>query len=137
MSGVQGFDSSAVEATLIRVVSDAGVARDFYRDVLGAQVEREYGGSSVVLRFAGMWLLVVTGGGPSEDKPTVTLAPPADPDRVSQLLTLRVPDCRGAYAQLRERGATFLTPPVDHGVEVRCFLRDPDGYLVELSESVG
>jgi catechol 2,3-dioxygenase-like lactoylglutathione lyase family enzyme len=131
------FESSAVEATLIRVVADAGVARDFYRDVLGARVEREYGGTSVVLRFAGLWLLVVTGGGPSEDKPTVTLAPPDDPDRVSQLLTLRVPDCQAAYEDLRGRGARFLTPPVDHSAEVRCFLRDPDGYLVELSEYRG
>lgn len=71
----------------------------------------------------------------TDDKPTVTFsARPADPDRVSAAMTIRVRDCRGTYDLLRARGAEFLTPPVDHGHEVRCFLRDPDGHLFELSE---
>ena len=49
-------------------------------------------------------------------------------------MTFRVRDCRGVYALLMARGARFLTPPVDHGYEVRCFFRDPDGHLLELSE---
>jgi catechol 2,3-dioxygenase-like lactoylglutathione lyase family enzyme len=77
---------------------------------------------------------LVTGGGPTEDKPTVTFSPPSDLNTVSHQLTIRVPDCRGAYETLRSRGAEFLTPPVDRGSEVRCFFRDPDGHLLEISE---
>jgi catechol 2,3-dioxygenase-like lactoylglutathione lyase family enzyme len=96
-------------------------------------LHREYG-SSVVLRFADAWLLLVEGGGPTPDKPDVILAPPADPDRRDHLFTIRVDDCRAAYELLLARGGTFLTPPVTSGAETRCFLRDPDGHLFELSE---
>lgn len=130
------FDAD-VALTHILVVSDAERSRDFWVGVLGAELYREYGGTSVVLRLAGTWLLLVTGGGPTADKPDVTFAPPPDPTRVSHAMTLRVADCRASYQRLLDRGATFLTPPVDHGVEVRAFLRDPDGHLVELSEAVG
>jgi catechol 2,3-dioxygenase-like lactoylglutathione lyase family enzyme len=131
------FPSDGVELTHLLVVADIGRARTFYRDVLGAEVYREYGGTSCVLRFQGAWLLLVTGGGPTEDKPTVTFAPPSDPDAVSHQLTMRVPDCHGAYATLRARGAEFLTPPHDRGGEIRCFCRDPDGHLLEISEVTG
>ena len=97
-------------------------------------VEREYGGTSAVLRLGGSWLLLVTGGGPSPDKPTVTFAPPADPGRVSHAMTFRVADCAATSDVLRRRGARFLTDPVDNGPEIRCFLRDPDGHLLELSQ---
>ena len=126
---------SDVAVTHILVVADPVRARDFWVDVLGAELYREYGGTSVVLRFAGTWLLLVSGGGPTADKPTVVFAPPPDADRVSHAMTLRVADCQAAYQALRARGAAFLTPPHDWGAEVRCFLRDPDGHLVEISES--
>ena len=93
-----------VELTHILVVDDAVRARDFYRDVLGAELYREYGGTSVVLRLFGTWLLLVTGGGPTPDKPEVTFAPPSDPRTVGHAMTIRVPDCRAAYETLRERG---------------------------------
>ena len=124
-----------VAVTHILVVADPARSRDFWVDVLGAEPYREYGGTSVVLRFAGSWLLLVSGGGPTPDQPTVTLLPPADPDRVSHAMTLRVADCQAAYQALLARGATFLTPPHDWGGEIRCFLRDPDGHLVELSQA--
>ena len=132
-----GFPTDEMALTQIRVVSDVHRAKAFYEDVLGAEVYREYGGTSVVLTFLGCWVLLVTGGGPPADKPGVTLAPPADPDLVGDAWTIRVPDCRAAYETLRDRGARFLTPPVDHGVEVRAFLRDPDGHLIEISEATG
>jgi catechol 2,3-dioxygenase-like lactoylglutathione lyase family enzyme len=128
------FPDEGMEPTHILVVDDARRARDWYRDVLGAELYREYGGSSVVMRFLGTWLLLVTGGGPTADKPTVTFAPPTDPDTVSHAVTIRVSDCRAAYETLRSRGADFLTPPVESDWEVRAFLRDPDGHLWELSE---
>jgi catechol 2,3-dioxygenase-like lactoylglutathione lyase family enzyme len=124
-----------MELTHLLVVQDAGRARDFYRDVLGAELYREYGGTSVVLRFLGTWLLLVTGGGPTQDKPDVVFAPPPDPGSVSHEMTIRVPDCRAAYETLRARGAEFLTPPVEYEWEVRCFFRDPDGHLLEISEA--
>jgi catechol 2,3-dioxygenase-like lactoylglutathione lyase family enzyme len=128
------FPVEGVELTQLLVVADVERARTFYRDVLGAEVFREYGGTSVVLRFQGAWLLLVTGGEPTKDKPEVTFAPPANLNRVSHQLTLRVPDCQAAYEVLRARGARFLTPPVDWGGEIRCFFRDPDGHLLEISE---
>lgn len=128
------FPSPDVAVTLLLVVSDIERSKEFYRDVLGATVYREYGGTSSVLQFQGTWLLLTTGGEPTEDKPTVVFAPPADPDVVSHELTLRVPDCQGAYEILRARGATFLTPPVSYEGEIRAFFRDPDGHLIEISE---
>ena len=130
-----GFPDDGVEVTLLFVVSDLDRARRFYRDVLGAVETREYAGTSAVLRFAGAWLLLVTGGGPTPDKPTVTFAPPAATDIVSHELTIRVADCRASYETLRQRGATFLTPPVEYDSEIRCFFRDPDGNLLEISQS--
>jgi catechol 2,3-dioxygenase-like lactoylglutathione lyase family enzyme len=130
------FPASGVELTHILVVSDMDRARDFYRDVLGASVYREYGGTSCVLQFAGAWLLLVTGGGPTEDKPGVAFEPPRDPRSVGHSMTMRVPDCKAAYDTLVSRGAEFLTPPHDWGGEIRCFFRDPDGHLLEISESV-
>ena len=130
-----GPPGTDVAVTHILVVADPARSRDFWVDVLGADVYREYGGTSVVLSFAGAWLLLVSGGGPTADKPAVVFEPPADPDRVSHAMTLRVADCRAAYEALRSRGATFLTPPHDWGSEIRCFLRDPDGHQVELSQS--
>ncbi len=129
------FPTEGMELTHILVVSDLSRSLAFYRDVLGAEVYREYGGSSVVLRFLGTWLLLVTGGGPTQDKPDVTFAVPVDPRTVGHSMTIRVPDCHAAYATLRARGAEFLTPPVDYDWEVRGFFRDPDGHLLEISEA--
>jgi len=131
------FPAPGMELTHLLVVADLDRARTFYRDVLGATVHREYGGSSCVLRFLDTWLLLVTGGGPTDDKPTVTFGPPVDPDRVSHELTIRVPDCRGAMATLESRGATFLAPASESAWEIRAFFRDPDGHLLEISEAKG
>jgi catechol 2,3-dioxygenase-like lactoylglutathione lyase family enzyme len=131
---MDGFPAEGMELSHILVASDLERSRHFYVEVLGAEPYREYGGTSLVLRFLGCWLLVVTGGGPTPDKPAVVFAPPDDPDRVSSSFTIRVTDCRAAYETLRSRGAEFLTPPVRNGLEIRCFLRDPDGHLFELSQ---
>jgi catechol 2,3-dioxygenase-like lactoylglutathione lyase family enzyme len=135
--GRPGDSELAAELTHILVVADLSRSRSFYRDVLGAEVHREYGGTSCVLRFAGAWLLLVTGGGPTDDKPDIVFEPPADPDRVSHAMTIRVTDCQAAYERLKARGARFLTPPYDWGAEVRCFFHDPDGHLLEISETRG
>ena len=128
------FPTPDTELTHILVVSDVERSRRWYTDVLGAELYREYGGSSVVLTFGGSWLLIVTGGGPTPDKPSVTLTAPADPDRLDHLFTIRVSDCQVTYELLVQRGAEFLTPPVTSGAETRAFFRDPDGHLFEISE---
>ena len=132
-----GFPTDDMELTRLLVVEDTKRSRVWYEEVLGAEVIREYG-SSVVLKLLGSWLLLVTGGGPTKDKPSVSFSPPGDPDEVSAELIFRVPDCQGAYETLQARGADFLTPPVkwEHG-EIRAFFRDPDNHLFEISEIVG
>ena len=127
------FPAADTVPTHILVVADPARSRAWYTDVLGATLYREYG-SSVVLSFGGTWLLLVEGGGPTDDKPDVTLAPPAGPNRRDNLFTIRVDDCQATYEVLSARGGVFLTPPVSHGSETRCFLRDPAGHLFELSE---
>lgn len=136
LSGMDDFPHTEMALTHILVVADTDAARDWYTDVLGADLYRQYGGS-IVLTFLDAWLLLVTGGPPTDDKPGVTFAPPTAADRVDHAFTIRVPDCRAAYDTLRARGADFLTPPVDRPGEVRAFFRDPDGHLFEISEATG
>lgn len=128
------FPTPDMALTHILVVGDLDKSRAWYRDVLGAELYREYGGTSAVFDFNGAWLLLVTGGEPTADKPTVTMSPLGDPDIVSHAFTIRVSDCAFAYETLCARGAEFLTPPYDWGAEVRCFFRDPDGNLFEISQ---
>lgn len=109
------FPTPDTALTHILVVVDVERSRRWYTEVLGAELYREYGGTSAVLSFNAAWLLLVTGGEPTPDKPSVTLAPPADPDRLDHLFTIRVADCQATYDLLRERGASFLTPPVTSG----------------------
>lgn len=128
------FPLSSMEITHILVVSDLARARAFYRDILGATLHGEYGGTSIVFNFNGAWLLVVTGGEPTRDKPDAVFVAPDDPKRVSHAMTIRVPNCQDAYEALQARGADFLTPPVNWGYEIRAFFRDPDGHLFEISQ---
>ena len=128
------FPTSDMALTHILVVSDLDESIAWYRDVLGAELHREYGGTSAVFDFNGTWLLIVTGGEPTADKPGIDFASPENPNRVSHSFTIRVEDCEEAYETLRDRGAEFLTPPHDWGREIRCFFRDPDGHLFEISE---
>ena len=109
---VDAVPGADLAVTHILVVADLARSRAWYLDVLGASLYGEYGGTSVVLQLGGAWLLLVTGGGPTDDKPGVTLAPPADPDTLDHLFTMRVSDCQATYDELIGRGAVFLTPPV-------------------------
>jgi lactoylglutathione lyase len=134
MSAPGAFPTDGMAITHILVVSDLQPSVRWYRDVLGATLTGEYGGTSAVFNFAGGWLLVVTAGGETEDKPGTFFEPPADSSRISHSITIRVPDCRVSYETLKGRGARFLTPPRESAYEVRCFFRDPDGHLFEISE---
>ena len=127
--------ASGFVLTHFLVVSDQDRSRDFYRSVFEATVVLER--DPVILKLANSWLILNEGGGPTDDKPAVTLTVPGDPDRVSAFLNIRVADISAAYAQWSARGATFLTEPKDHGREIRAYIRDPDGHLIEVGQTTG
>lgn len=117
------------------VVSDQERSREFYRSLLGGTVVMER--DPVIMRVANSWLILNSGGGPTDDKPRVTLVTPPDPDRTSAFLNIRVADIRQTYRDWIAKGAEFLTPPKDHGAEIRAYVRDPDGHLIEIGQSTG
>ena len=115
------------------VSDDVERSRRFYTDVLGGEVVLE--GEPTIVALANGWVIINVGGGPTEDKPTVILEAPSDPDRTSSFLNIRVADIQAVYEDWSARGAEFLTPPQDRGAEIRCFMRDPDGHLIEVGQS--
>ena len=123
--------------TQMLIVEDIDRSVTFYVDVLGASELMRIPDGPAVLGFANTWLIINVGGGPTEDKPTVVLAPPDDPDRVDSFLNIRVADIEAIYQRWTEAGAVFLTPPQDRGGEIRCYIRDPDGYLIEVGQATG
>jgi catechol 2,3-dioxygenase-like lactoylglutathione lyase family enzyme len=124
---------SGFVVTHFLVVADQDRSREFYRTVFGATVVMER--DPVIMKIANSWLILNVGGGPTDDKPTVTLAPPTDPNRTSAFLNLRVADIRAVYADWSAKGAQFLTEPKDHGREIRAYIRDPDGHLIEVGQT--
>jgi len=126
-------------AELKLVVTNTLIVRDiqssvaFYRDVLGATVLRE--GEPTFLRLCNVWLTINGGGGPTDDKPEVVASPPRDPNVLSIFLNLRVTDIRRYYDLWVSRGAKFITEPKVHATELRCYMRGPDGYLIEVGQT--
>ena len=116
-------------------VRDVAVACEFYVDIFGGEVVRDENPAAV--RIANTWIIMNPGGGPTPDKPGVTLTPPEPGDPVSAFLNVRVADLATFYTQAEARGARFLTEPQDRGAELRCYLRDPDGYLIEIGQTTG
>ena len=114
-------------------VADVKRSADFYARVLGAKVLRE--GEPTILQVANSWIIVNVGGGPTDDKPTVTLHTPQNPDEATCFMNIRVADIHACYNAWRDKGAEFLTEPKDHVAEIRCYMRDPDGYLIEVGQS--
>jgi catechol 2,3-dioxygenase-like lactoylglutathione lyase family enzyme len=117
------------------VSDDVERSRRFYTDVLGGETVME--GEPTIVALSNGWVIINVGGGPTDDKPTVTLETPPDPDRVSSFLNIRVADIQAIYSDWSARGAEFLTPPQDRGREIRCYLRDPDGHLIEVGQATG
>jgi catechol 2,3-dioxygenase-like lactoylglutathione lyase family enzyme len=114
-------------------VRDVERSRRFYTDVLGGETVRA--GEPSYVALANSWIIINVGGGPTDDKPTVILEPPSDLDRASSFLNLRVADVHALYDEWRGRGAEFLTPPIQRETEIRCYIRDPDGYLIEVGQT--
>jgi lactoylglutathione lyase len=117
------------------VVSDQDRSRDFYRLLFDGRVVVER--DPVIIKVANSWLILNEGGGPTDDKPTVTLTTPSDPDRTSAFLNVRVADIAKAYEEWLAKGAEFITEPKDHGAEIRAYIRDPDGHLIEVGQATG
>ncbi len=105
----------------------------FYTEVLGGETVRS--GEPTYVALANSWIIINVGGGPTDDKPAVTLQVPQDPDRASSFLNIRVADIQARYTEWSERGAEFLTPPKQHETEIRCYMRDPDGHLIEVGQT--
>jgi lactoylglutathione lyase len=131
--------STAQGADLKFVVTNTIIARDinrsvaFYRDVLGATVLRD--GEPTFLRLANIWLTINGGGGGTDDKPDVIASPPRDPNVLSNFINLRVADIKRCHEVWSSRGAKFITEPKVHATEMRCYMRDPDGYLIEVGQT--
>jgi len=106
-----------------------------YRSLLGGQVLLD--GDPVIMKVANTWLTLTTAGGLTDDKPGVSLGTPADPGLSSGFLNVRVGDVARIYEEWSARGAEFLTEPKDHGREIRAYLRDPDGHLIEVGQVTG
>ncbi len=115
------------------VSEDIERARRFYAEVLGGKTVRS--GEPSYVALANSWIIINGGGGPTDDKPTVTLETPRDPDRVSSFLNIRVADIQAVHAEWSARGGEFLTPPKPHETEIRCYIRDPDGHLIEVGQT--
>ena len=117
------------------VVSDQDRSREFYRSLFDGKVlvERD----PVIMKVANTWLILNVGGGPTDDKPDVTLTTPSDINRASAFLNVRVADIRQVYKDWSAKGVEFLTEPNDHGREIRAYVRDPDGHLIEVGQATG
>ncbi len=118
-------------------VADIDRSADFYEKVFGARIlsRGDSKGASGHIQIANIWLIVNVGGGPTPDKPTVTLSVPANPDHVSSFLNIRVADIHACYELWKSRGAEFITEPKAKYGEIRCYIRDPDGYIIEVGQS--
>ena len=121
--------------THVLVVTDQDRSREFYRSLLEGQVLLER--DPVIIKVANTWLTLATAGGPTDDKPGVSLGTPADPGRSSGFLNIRVADIAQFYRESSAKGAEFQTEPKDHGQEIRAYLRDPDGHLIEVGQATG
>jgi len=120
--------------TVLLIVEDIARSRDFYARVLGGKIVRS--DAPAMVKLFNTWIIINVGGGPTEDKPTVTMAAPSDPNVVGICMNIRVADVQHMYDTISARGGKFLTPPQDRGAEIRCYLRDPDGYLIEFGQTV-
>ena len=114
-------------------VEDVKTSAEFYHRVFGGNIVRE--GEPTIIEIANSWLILNVGGGPTDDKPTVTLRPPSNPNEASNFINIRVSDIQRYYEEWRKKGAQFLTEPKDHPSEIRCYMRDPDGYIIEVGQS--
>jgi catechol 2,3-dioxygenase-like lactoylglutathione lyase family enzyme len=119
--------------TTLLIVQDIARSADFYTRTFDGKVVRD--GGPTIIRIANTWLILNSGGGPTDDKPDVVAAPPQNDGILSAAMNVRVADIRACYELWKARGAHFLTEPKTHKAEIRCYIRDPDGYLIEVGQA--
>jgi catechol 2,3-dioxygenase-like lactoylglutathione lyase family enzyme len=125
--------SEGIVLTHFIVSADVPRSAAFYADVLGGEIVME--GEPTIVALANSWVTINIGGGPTDDKPEVILETPPDPNRVSAFLNIRVADIQRCYEEWSAKGAEFLTEPKQHEREIRCYMRDPDGHLIEVGQT--
>jgi catechol 2,3-dioxygenase-like lactoylglutathione lyase family enzyme len=121
--------------TLFITVRSVARSRDFYSRVLGGMVVLEE--NPCMVRLSNSWIIMNPGGPPTPDKPGISVVDYEPGDTTSIFLNLRVADIQARYEEWKAKGAEFVTPPIDRGAEIRCYMRDPDGYLIEVGQSTG
>ncbi len=121
--------------TQFLTVADVKRSADFYLRILGGKVIRS--GEPTIIQIANSGLVLNLGGGPTDDKPTISLHTPENPNEFSSFMNIRVADIQTSYEDWRKKGAEFLTEPKNHALEIRCYMRDPDGYIIEIGQTTG
>jgi lactoylglutathione lyase len=116
-------------------VEDVKRSAEFYHRILGGKFVRR--GEPTIIQIVNSWIVLNVGGGPTDDKPTVTLHTPQNPNEASSFMNIRVADIQTSYEEWQRKGAEFITEPKDHGLEIRCYMRDPDGYIIEVGQTTG
>lgn len=116
-------------------VTNVKRSADFYLHIFGGKLIRS--GKPTIIQIANSWIVLNVGGGPTDDKPSITLHTPLYPNEFSSFLNIRVADIWSSYNEWQRRGAKFITEPKDHGLEIRCYMRDPDGYIIEVGQTTG
>jgi len=136
-SGLQNLPAPAqgILVTHFLIVRDVARSRAFYADVLGGQVVLEE--NPCIVKLANSWIIMNPGGGPTPDKPGISVVPYEASNEVSSFLNLRVADIDACYRDWKAKGADFVTEPIDRVAEIRCYMRDPDGYLIEVGQATG
>jgi catechol 2,3-dioxygenase-like lactoylglutathione lyase family enzyme len=127
----------AISITHFLTVADVERSARFYEKVFGGRILGlgDASGAPGYIQIANTWLIVSVGGGPTPDSPTVVLSVPADPDAVSSFMNIRVANIQECYDLWRSRGAEFIIEPKGKYGETRCYIRDPDGYTIEVGQS--
>jgi catechol 2,3-dioxygenase-like lactoylglutathione lyase family enzyme len=116
-------------------VADIERSARYYEKVFGARIlSLGDGNAPGYVQIANTWLILNVGGGPTPDKPSVTLSVP-DPDHINSFMNIRVADIQACHKLWTSRGAEFITEPMGKYGEIRCYIRDPDGYLIEVGQS--
>jgi lactoylglutathione lyase len=122
-----------IYVTQLLIVRDPSKSRQFYEKVLDAKLVME--GPPAILKFYNTWLILSTEGEPTDDRPGIAAVAPRDAKQLTSALNLRVANLNEMYELWRSRGANFLTSPKEHTSEIRCYLRDPDGHLIEVGQA--
>ena len=127
--------TEGIQVTMFITVRHVARSRDFYSRVLGGTVVVDE--NPCIVSLSNSWIIMNPGGPPTPDKPGISVVDYEAGDTTSIFLNLRVADIRACYQEWKAKGAEFVTPPIDREAEIRCYMRDPDGYLIEVGQSTG